>query len=284
MESLAPKIQTITECLSQRFPVRPQVGLVLGTGLGNLAELIKGHEAMSYGDVPHLPASTALGHAGQFVSGRLSGVDVLAMQGRFHLYEGYDAATVALPIRVMQQLGVRLLIVSNASGGLNPQYASGDIMIIDDHINLMWQNPLVGPHEEHWGPRFPDMSRPYDSELSQVASATAHREGFHCHRGVYAALSGPTYETRAEYRMLRRLGADVVGMSTIPEVLVAGQIGLRSLGLSVVTNVCRPDTLDTTDGHQVQAAAERAEANMSRLVLAVLKYWQEHYATVSETP
>ena len=248
----------------------PQTGLILGTGLGNLAQQIQPGVTLPYEGIPHFPASTALGHQGQLVCGQLAGCDVVALQGRFHLYEGYSAQTVTLPVRVMQQLGVRHLIVSNASGGLHPAYASGDVMAIDDHLNLMGKNPLIGPHDESLGPRFPDMSCPYDDEMIQWSLAAARAAGFSCHRGVYAGLQGPTYETRAEYRMLRFLGADVVGMSTIPEVLVAQHAGIRTLGLSVVTNLCRPDTLGTTDGHQVQAAAERAEAKMVTIVTHVV--------------
>lgn len=256
--------------IQDRWSGAPKIGLILGTGLGKLANQIEDATCIPYTDLPHFPNSTAIGHHGQLVCGRLHRADVIAMQGRFHLYEGYSAQTVSLPVRVMKQLGIKCLVVSNASGGLNPAYASGDIMIIDDHLNLMWQNPLIGSNDAALGPRFPDMCKPYDPCLVENALQSARRSGFVCHRGVYAALSGPTYETRAEYRMLRRMGADVVGMSTIPEVIVATHAGMRTLGLSVVTNLCRPDTLDATDGHQVQAAAARAEQKLALIVESIV--------------
>lgn len=248
----------------------PKVGVILGTGLGQLADEIEQPIEIPFHAIPHFAASTALGHKGQLVCGQLCGEPVVAMQGRFHLYEGYSAQQVTLPVRVMKRIGIEKLIVSNASGGLNPVFESGDVMVIDDHINLMWQNPLLGVNDDELGPRFPDMSCPYSPKLSEIALSAARKAGFVCHRGVYAALSGPTYETRAEYRMLRTIGADVVGMSTIPEVIVANHAGITTLGLSVVTNVCRPDTLDTTDGHEVKMAAEKAESKMKRIVEAVI--------------
>ncbi len=271
MLEVAKQVETAANRIRERVMQEPRVGLILGTGLGKLADTIESPAVIPFSDVPHFPVSTAIGHKGQLVCGQLYGVDVVAMQGRFHLYEGYSAQAVALPVRVMKSLGIEALVVSNASGGLNPAYESGDVMVIDDHINLMWQNPLIGVNDDALGPRFPDMCTPYDPTLIELAMQAARESDFNCHRGVYAALSGPTYETRAEYRMLRHLGADVVGMSTIPEVIVATHAGLKCLGLSVVTNVCRPDTLETTDGHQVQAAAELAESKMQYIVEAVVR-------------
>jgi len=271
MLQVATQVETAANWIRERVRQEPRVGLILGTGLGKLADTIELPTAIPFSDVPHFPVSTAIGHKGQLVCGQLHGVNVIAMQGRFHLYEGYSAQAVTLPVRVMKSLGIQVLILSNASGGLNPAYESGDVMVIDDHINLMWQNPLIGINDDDLGSRFPDMCCPYDQHLIELATRTARANGFICHRGVYAALSGPTYETRAEYRMLRRLGADVVGMSTTPEVIVATHAGLRSLGLSVVTNLCRPDTLESTDGHQVQAAAELAESKMQHIVEAVVR-------------
>ena len=193
------------------------------------------------------------------------------MDGRFHLYEGYSASEVAFPLRVMRQLGTEVVIVSNASGGLHPGFNSGDVMVIEDHINFMWRNPLIGVNDEKLGPRFPDMCEPYDRHLAEYAVVAARQAGFSCHQGIYAAMKGPTYETRAEYRMLRRLGADAVGMSTVPETLVAVHAGMRVLGLSAITNLCRPDALESTSGGMVQSAAERAEPCMRQIVEGVVQ-------------
>ena len=192
------------------------------------------------------------------------------MQGRFHLYEGYSAPLAILPVRVMREMGTEMLIVSNASGGLNPAYALGDVMVIDDHINLMGRNPMMGIDDDRRGPRFPDMCRPYDRDLIDQALAIARAHNFACHRGVYAAMLGPNYETRAEYRFLRQMGADVVGMSTVPEVIVAVRAGLRVLGLSAVANLCCQDVLNSTDAFQVAAAAESAEPKMSQIVKSIV--------------
>ena len=270
MLELAQQIRSAATAIAERWPLRPRVGLILGTGLGEFGDQISTQTTIAYDQIPHFPSSTALGHKGQLICGTLESVPIMAMQGRFHLYEGYSAKLATLPVRVMKELGADVLIVSNASGGLNPAYASGDIMLIDDHINLMFRNPLFGVNDDDLGPRFPDMCAPYDSELIDQALSIAMQEGFACHRGVYAAMSGPTYETRAEYRMLRTLGADVVGMSTVPETIVAVHTGMRVLGLSAVTNLCRPDTLESTDGHAVIAAAESAEPKMGLIVRGVV--------------
>ncbi len=248
----------------------PRVGIILGTGLGSFTQEIAQESVISYQDIPHFPRATALAHAGQFVCGQVAGVSVMTMEGRFHRYEGYRLEQITLPVRVMNAMGISLLIVSNASGGLNPNYRVGDIMVLDDHINLMTDNPLVGINDEALGPRFPDMSQPYDRTLADQALSIARRENIVAHRGVYAALSGPCYETRAEYRFLRTIGADVVGMSTVPEVVVAAHAGLKVLALSAVTNVCRPDALGHVDGHGVVEAAQMAEPNMRKIVLQVL--------------
>lgn len=266
MLDLIPQITAAHQMLADQWPGTPRVGIILGTGLGNFVERVDVDVATPYERIPHFPSATALGHSGQWICGHLQGVPIVAMQGRFHLYEGYSAQRATLPVRVMQAMGVEVLIVSNASGGLNPAFECGDVMVIDDQINLMWRNPLIGINADQLGPRFPDLAAPYDGELSDQAQAIARAGGFACHRGVYAAMSGPTYETRAEYRMLRHLGADVVGMSTVPETLVAVHAGMRVLGLSAVTNVCRPDTLGTTDGYEVKAVGESAEPKMGRIV------------------
>ncbi len=267
---LQAKIADAAQCLRQKFPIQAQVAVVLGSGLGGLAKDIEDPRVIPYEEIPHFPRSTAMGHRGQLVCGYLQGVPCLAMQGRFHTYEGYPQSLVTFPVRVFRALGISTLIVSNACGGLNPLFGSGDIMIIDDHINLMFRNPLIGPNDEALGARFPDMSAPYDRQLIALAEDVARTLNLVAWRGVYAAFTGPSYETRAEYRYLRKIGADVVGMSTIPETIVAVHAGMRVLGLSVVTNVCRPDQLAPTDGAEVIDIASRAESRMRALVCGVM--------------
>jgi purine-nucleoside phosphorylase len=270
MLGLVKKIEEAAAGVRRHWPDKPRVGIILGTGLAGFSSQIDREATIEYEDIPHFPRATALGHAGQLVCGRVAGVPVVTMEGRYHLYEGYTLEQITLPVRVMRALGIELLIVSNASGGLNPNFAVGDIVILEDHINLMGANPLVGVNDDRLGPRFPDMSAPYDWTLIRRAQEVARRENFAAHLGVYVALSGPCYETRAEYRFLRAIGGDVVGMSTVPEVIVAAHAGLPVLALSVVTNVCRPDALTTTDGHRVIEAAQSAEPKMRKLVLAAL--------------
>jgi purine-nucleoside phosphorylase len=235
-----------------------------------VGEAIELEAAIDYGDVPNFLRSTAVGHRGRLLCGQLGGVPVVAMQGRFHCYEGYSAERATFPVRVMNALGIELLVVSNAAGGLNPNFAAGDIMVIDDHINLLNRNPLVGINDERLGPRFPDMSAPYDRRLGDWALAIARRADFACHRGVYIAMLGPTYETRAEIRMLRYLGGDAVGMSTVPEAIVAAHAGLRVLGLSTITNVCSPDKPHTTSGEEVVATAESARDKLRAIVEGIV--------------
>jgi len=268
---LATQIRQAVEVVRDRWSGRPQVGVILGTGLGSIAGQIETEAVIEYESIPHFPQSTAIGHAGQLVCGRLSGKSVVAMEGRFHAYEGYTHAQIAFPVRVMRALGAETLVVSNACGGMNPQYARGDIMVIEDHINLMGDNPLVGPNDDALGPRVPDMSRPYDAALVERALAIARREGFVAHKGVYVAVTGPNLETRAEYRFLRTIGADVVGMSTVPEVLVAIHGGMRVLGLSVVTDMCLPETLQPANIDEILAVAAEAEPKLRAIVLGVLE-------------
>jgi purine-nucleoside phosphorylase len=270
MLQLTGQIEDAARAIREHWTREPRVGIILGTGLGNFAEQIEHEAVIAYDKIPHFPRSTAIGHKGQLVCGQVAGVPVVTMEGRFHLYEGYPLKQVTLPVRVMKALGIELLIVSNASGGMNPHFTAGDIMVIEDHINLMGDNPLIGINDDRLGPRFPDMSCPYDPDLIDRALAIARRADFLAHRGVYIALSGPNYETRAEYRMLRRLGGDVVGMSTVPEVIVAVHAGLRVLALSAVTNVCLPDALGKTDGAAVVDAAQIAEPKMRKIVLGIL--------------
>ena len=270
MPELARQIDEAVAAIRGRWPDRPRVGIILGTGLGAFTDEIAQQAAPPYDEIPHFPRATAPGHAGQLVCGRVAGVSVIAMDGRFHRYEGHPLQLITLPVRVMQALGIELLIVSNASGGLNPAYDVGDIVVIDDHINLMGDNPLIGPNDDRLGPRFPDMSQPYDRDLVRRALDIARRSDVVAHRGVYVAVTGPCYETRAEYRYLRSIGGDVVGMSTAPEVIVAAHMGLKVLALSAVTNVCRPDALQAVDGQSVLAAAQRVEPNMRKIVLGIL--------------
>ena len=254
-----------------RWSGRPAVGIVLGTGLGALAAEIVVEATIPYGDLPHFPASTVQSHAGQLVCGSLAGQAVMAMEGRFHLYEGYTPAQVTFPIRVMRHLGCRTLLVSNAAGGLNPLHAKGDLIVIDDHINLMGVNPLIGPNDERLGPRFSDLIEPYDRGLQRLALDVALEANVVAHRGVYVAVSGPNLETRAEYRFLRAIGADVVGMSTVPEVLVAVHAGMKVLGFSIVTDLCLPDALEPAKIEDILAVAREAEAKLRTIVTRVLE-------------
>jgi purine-nucleoside phosphorylase len=249
----------------------PRAGIVLGTGLGSVARQIEADVTLEYETIPHFPRSTATSHAGRLVCGRLAGVNVLAMEGRFHAYEGYTHQQITFPIRVMKELGADTLIVSNACGGLNPIYSNGDIVIIDDHINMLGGNPLVGVNDDRLGPRFPDMSRPYDPEMIDWAMEIARRENFAAHKGVYVSVLGPNLETRAEYRYLRIIGGDVVGMSTVPEVLVAVHSGMKSLGLSVITDMGLPDALGPMDIDKILAIANSAEPKLRAIVIGVLE-------------
>jgi purine-nucleoside phosphorylase len=267
---LAQRIDEAVAAIRRFAPARPHAGIILGTGLGSLAQFIGDAKIIEYRDLPHFPRATSLGHAGNLVCGSIAGVDVVAMEGRFHAYEGYSFEEVTFPVRVMRALGADLLIASNACGGMNPHYACGDIVVIDDHINLMGGNPLVGPNDDTLGPRFPDMCRPYDPQLAERALAIARREDFTAHRGVYAAVLGPNLETRAEYRFLRTIGADVVGMSTVPEVIVAVHGGMRVLGLSVVTDMCLADALRPANIHEILAVAAAAEPKLRKIVRGVL--------------
>ena len=248
----------------------PDLGILLGTGLGALIDDIQITAALDYDDIPHFPVSTVESHHGRLIFGELGGRAVVAMQGRFHFYEGYTMQELTFPVRVMRQLGVETLIVSNACGGMNPVYRRGDLMRIDDHINLLGDNPLRGPNLDDLGPRFPDMSEPYDRALGALADRVALESGIRMHVGVYVAVAGPNLETRAEYRMLRGMGADVVGMSTVPEVIVARQMGMRVLGISIITDLCLPDALEPADVQRIIAAAAAAEPTLTALVTGVL--------------
>ncbi|MFO0904657.1 MAG: purine-nucleoside phosphorylase [Pirellulales bacterium] len=270
MLELYGQIQDAVAAIRRHWPVQPHAGVILGTGLGGLVKQIDVEATLEYGDIPHFPQSTATSHRGRLVCGRLHGLPVVAMEGRFHMYEGYPLKQVTLPVRVMRALGAELLVVSNACGGLNPYFQSGDIMVIEDHINLMGDNPLIGINDDRLGPRFPDMCEPYQKSLVQRALAVARRENIVAHQGVFVAVAGPNLETRAEYRFLRMIGADAVGMSTVPEVIVAVHCGLRVVGFSIVTDMCLPDALEPADVAKIIAVANAAEPRLTTLVAGVL--------------
>lgn len=251
---------------SALFPKPPQAAIVLGTGLGGLAGKLADRKTLPYAEVPHFPHSTVASHAGEVVAGTLGGVPVVAFSGRFHLYEGWTLEQVTLPVRVAKALGAQYLFLSGACGGMNKFHRKGDLVLLDDHINLMGVNPLVGPNDERLGPRFPDMSRPYDPGLLARAEAICTQEGIRAHRAVYVAVTGPCLETRAEYRMLQAMGADVVGMSTVPETIVAVHAGLKVFGASIVTDLCLPDALEPADIKSIIATANAAEPHLTRLV------------------
>jgi purine-nucleoside phosphorylase len=242
--------------------------------LGALAREIEAEASIPYPDIPFFPRSTVESHRGQLVCGRLAGQSVLAMEGRFHLYEGYSPWQVTFPIRVMKELGCGLLIVSNAAGGLNPLHKKGDLIVLEDHINFMGLNPLIGPNDDRLGPRFPDLIEPYDRKLQDLALEVALEENIVAHRGVYVAVVGPNLETRAEYRFLRAMGADVVGMSTVPEVLVAAHAGLKVLGFSIITDMCLPDALHPVQIEEIIAVANEAEGKLRAIVRGVLARWE----------
>ncbi len=270
MHELAAQVAQAGNVIRQHWQEKPKVGIILGTGLGSVAEEIDSAAALDYQTIPHFPQSTSVSHTGQLVCGKLCGVPLVAMEGRFHAYEGYSYRQITFPVRVMKALGAELLIVSNACGGMNPHFGQGDIVVIEDHINLMNGNPLIGVNDEKLGPRFPDMSAPYDPLLIERALEIARRADFAAHKGVYVAVTGPNLETRAEYRFLRTIGADVVGMSTVPEVLVAVHAGMRVLGLSVVTDLCLPDALKPADISEIVAVAAKAEPKLRQLVMGIM--------------
>src|SRR5438128_5746667 len=270
MPDLYEQIQEAKHTIQSRYSGKPRVGIILGTGLGGLVEEIQAEAVLAYGDIPHFPVSTAPGHASRLVCGQLAGKSVMAMEGRFHFYEGYSLKQITFPVRVMKAMGCDVLIVSNACGGMNPQWAKGDIMIIEDHINLMGDNPLIGPNDDRLGIRFPDMSAPYDQELIALSQRIALEEKIACHKGVFVGVPGPNLETRAEYRFLREISAYVVGMSTVPEVIVGVHAGLRNLGFSIVTDMCLPDALEPAVLEEIIAVANAAEKKLRVLVRRVV--------------
>jgi purine-nucleoside phosphorylase len=266
MNSLFAKVEAAAGMIRGEFPTPPRAGLILGTGLGGLAESIEQPVTIPYAEILHFPETTVESHVGQLVCGWLRGTPIVAMEGRFHYYEGYSLEQVTFPVRVMKALGADCLFVTHAVGGINPQYRLADIMIVEDHINLMPDNPLRGANDDRLGPRFPDMSRPYDPELIEAARAKCLALKIEFHTGVLVAVPGPNLETRAEYRMLRLMGADVVGMSTVPEILVAAHCGLRAAAFSVVTDLCLPDALEPVDIQQIIAVAGQGGEKLARLL------------------
>ena len=264
------RIRAAADAIRTHGGPQPRVGIVLGTGLGGLAAEIEADVVVPYEEIPGFPVPTVESHSGRLVVGTLGGTPVVAMQGRFHRYEGYTLQEVTLPVRVLRTLGAEVLIVSNVSGCMNPLWRAGELMLIDDHINLLGDSPLIGPNVDELGPRFPDMSEPYDRALQELARRAALELGIRLNRGVYVAVPGPQLETRAEYRMLRALGADVVGMSTVPEVIVARHMEMRVLGLSIMTDECFPDALEVADVAKIIAVAGAAEPELTRLTAKVV--------------
>jgi len=264
------RIRTASEAIRARTKIEPRLAVILGTGLGALADEIQAETVIPYEEIPDFPVPTVESHSGRLLLGHLSGQPVVAMQGRFHRYEGYTMSQVTFPVRVMRNLGADILIVSNACGGMNPMWDVGDLMMIADHINLLDDNPLIGPNLDELGTRFPDMSEPYDLGLQRLALDVAKDEKIALRRGVYVAVSGPNLETRAEYRFLRLIGADVVGMSTVPEVIVAVHGGMKVLGVSIITDRCLPDALKPASVEEIIKVAGEAEPKMTQLIKSVV--------------
>lgn len=269
--TLKEKIEEATGLIRKYAATKPTVGIILGTGLGELAGEIENPIAIQYEEIPNFPISTVEFHKGKLIFGRLSGRDIVAMQGRFHYYEGYTMQEITFPVRVMKYLGVSNLVISNACGSVNPNFRAKSLMIIDDHINLLGGNPLIGVHDPAMGPRFTDLSEPYSKRLIGLCQKAALENGISIHKGVYAAMTGPSLETRAEYRFLQVIGADVIGMSTVPETIVARQMGIEVLGISVITDECYPETLKPVDIDVILANAASVEPSLTKLVKAVLK-------------
>jgi len=270
MTNLQVKLNESVEHIRSFYTDTPVAGVVLGSGFGSLSDSLDEVFIIDGTDIPHYPQATAPGHRGRLLFGKIANLPVCLIDGRLHRYEGHDFDAIVYPIRLMFALGIQSLVVSNAAGAVNQKYRSGDVVILDDHINMMWGSPLRGPNDDEMGPRFPDMSQPYDRQLASRAKSAAKNEGLRAHHGIYLALSGPTYETPAEYRMVRKLGADVVGMSTIPEVIAAQHAGIRVLGLSVVSNVATDDDFEGTSSDDVLATVSSVAPAVGRVVTAVL--------------
>ena len=271
MEDLKTKVTESVEFINQKSKIKPKIAIILGTGLGKLAEDIKEKEMIPYREIPNFPVSTVQSHSGNLVLGKLGNKEVVAMQGRFHYYEGYNLKEVTFPVRVMKKLGADIIIISNAAGGMNRFFKRGDLMLITDHINLFGDNPLIGPNDEELGPRFPDMSEAYSQKLIKLAKKIALKEKIRLHEGVYAGLTGPTLETPAEYRFLISIGADAVGMSTVPEVIVANHMGMNVLGISCITDLAIDGVIIKTSLEEILKIASNAEPIMTKLIKKVIE-------------
>jgi purine-nucleoside phosphorylase len=274
MSNLTEKINDALKVIRTKTEKEYPVGIILGTGLGGLVKEIEIEREIDYADIPHFPLSTVESHKGKLIFGILGGKNIVAMQGRFHYYEGYAMQQITFPVRVMKFLGVKTLLVSNACGGMNPLFSRGDVMLMTDHINLLGDNPLIGPNEDELGPRFPDMSEPYSNELIKLAEEIALENKIRLQKGVYVAVAGPNLETKAEYRFLRGVGADVVGMSTVPENIVANHMGMKVLGFSIITDECFPESLRPVDVNEIIATAMTAEPKMTLIMKEVVKRLQ----------
>lgn len=271
MSQLTEMISETLSVIRKKTRKNYSIGIILGTGLGGLVKEINIEHEIDYQDLPHFPLSTVESHKGKLIFGSIEGKEIVAMQGRFHYYEGYTMKQITYPVRVMKSLGVKTLLVSNACGGMNPNYRKGDIMLISDHINLLGDNPLIGKNEDDFGPRFPDMSEPYSKELIELAEQVALENKLKVQKGVYIAVPGPNLETKAEYRFLRATGADVVGMSTVPENIVANHMGMKVLGISIVTDECFPDSLQPVNVEEIIFTAMNAEPKMTLIMKEVIK-------------
>jgi purine-nucleoside phosphorylase len=271
MEDLKAKVTESVEFINQKSKIKPEIAIILGTGLGRLAEDIKEKEIIPYSEIPNFPVSTVQSHSGNLVLGKLGNKEVVAMQGRFHYYEGYSLKEVTFPVRVMKNLGADLIIISNAAGGMNRFFKRGDLMLITDHINLFGDNPLIGPNDEELGPRFPDMSEAYSQKLIELVKKVALKEKIRLQEGVYAGLTGPTLETSAEYRFLISIGADAVGMSTVPEVIVANHMGMKVLGISCITDLAIDGVIEGVSLEEILQIASNAEPVMTKLVKKVIE-------------
>ena len=271
MDTLSENIEKAKQYIQEETKIKPGIGIILGTGLGPLTEKIENRISIPYKKIPFFPETTMEMHAGNLILGEIRRKPVVAMQGRFHLYEGYPVSQITFPIRVMKALGIKILIESNIAGGMNPDYKPGDLVLIGDHINLMGGSPLVGPNDERLGPRFPDMSEAYDSKLMKLAEGVALEEKIPLKKGVYVGVVGPNLETKAEYRFLRGIGADLVGMSTVPEVIVAVHCGLRVLGISVVSDRCLPDALKPVNIEELIRVSVSAEPKLTHLVEKIIE-------------
>ncbi len=270
MSDLRETVKNSCKSIQSQCQIKPEIGIILGTGLGGLAKEIEIEKEIPYEDIPGFPLSTVESHAGKLLFGTLGGKKIVAMQGRFHIYEGYTMKQVTFPVRVLKELGANILIISNACGGINSDFSAGDIMLIEDHINLLGDNPLIGKNDNYFGPRFPDMYNTYDIELQELAKTTAKELGIDLQKGVYASMTGPCLETRAEYKMLRTIGADAIGMSTVPEVIVGVHMYMKILALSVVTDSCVPETLKPVDIDEIIKTAKKTEPKLTLLIKTIV--------------